>query len=146
MRRVTTENQEYLKAWISRVLNSKFPEDLVCIGQEIDGKIQAVVGYCGFSENHCYMHCASLTPRWISKDLLWACFDYPFNKLGLRVILATVSSNNEEALKLDRHLGFVDKAYIEDAHKDGDLVILTMRKEECKWLHLDTPLKKVKEG
>ena len=92
------------------------------------------------------MHCASLTPRWISKDLLWACFDYPFNKLGLRVILATVSSNNEEALKLDRHLGFVDKAYIEDAHKDGDLVILTMRKEECKWLHLDTPLKKVKEG
>jgi L-amino acid N-acyltransferase YncA len=61
--------------------------------------------------------------------------------LKLKVILALVSSNNTEALKLDRHLGFVDKAYIEDAHLDGDLVILAMRRENCRWLDIKAPLK-----
>ena len=87
------------------------------------------------------MHVAAIRSNWISKDLLWAAFDYPFNKLGVKVILAAVSSNNDEALKLDRHLGFVDKAYIEDAHIDGDLVILAMRRENCRWIDIKTPLK-----
>jgi RimJ/RimL family protein N-acetyltransferase len=92
------------------------------------------------------MHVAAIDDNWISKDLLWAVFDYPFNKLGVSVILATVSSNNKEALKLDRHLGFLDKAYIEDAHLDGDLVILAMRRENCRWLDIKAPLKGVKHG
>ena len=87
------------------------------------------------------MHTAAIVPNWISKDLLWAAFDYPFNKLKVKVILASVASTNEEALKLDRHLGFVDKAYIEDAHIDGDLVILAMRRENCRWLDINAPLK-----
>jgi RimJ/RimL family protein N-acetyltransferase len=89
------------------------------------------------------MHNGAIVPNWISKDLLWACFDYPFNKLGVKVILATVSSTNEEALRLNRHLGFIDKAYIEDAHVDGDLVILAMRRENCRWLDINAPIKGV---
>lgn len=141
MRKVTTENQDYLRAWITRVLGIKFDTNTMCIGQEIDGEIGAVVAYTNIQDKSCAMHTAAIVPNWISKDLLWACFDYPFNKLGVKVILAAVSSNNEEALKLDRHLGFVDKAYIEDAHEDGDLVILAMRRENCRWLDLKAPLK-----
>jgi RimJ/RimL family protein N-acetyltransferase len=111
------------------------------IGQEINGQIQAVVGFDNIMDKSCCMHVGALVPNWISKDLLWASFDYPFNILKLKVILALVSSNNTEALKLDRHLGFVDKAYIEDAHLDGDLVILAMRRENCRWLDIKAPLK-----
>lgn len=141
MRRVTTENQEHLRAWITGVLGIKFDKNTVCIGQELDGEVVAVVAYTNIQDKSCAMHQAAIVPNWITRDLLWACFDYPFNKLGVKVILAAVSSNNEEALKLDRHLGFVDKAYIEDAHTDGDLVILAMRRENCRWLDLKTPLK-----
>jgi len=141
MRRVTTENQDYLKAWITGVLGTQFDKETMCIGQEIDGEIGAVIAYTNFQEKSCCMHVASVSPNWISRDLLWACFDYPFNKLGVNVILAAVASTNEEALKLDRHLGFVDKAYIEDAHLDGDLVILAMRRENCRWLDIKAPLK-----
>jgi RimJ/RimL family protein N-acetyltransferase len=144
VRRVTTENQAYLKEWLDKTLKCNFPQNMTCIGQEIDGKIVAVVGFCDFTPTSCYMHTAAIVPNWISKDLLWACFDYPFNILKVKVILATVASTNKEALKLDRHLGFVDKAYIEDAHSDGDLAILTMRKEQCKWLNIDAPLRKIK--
>jgi RimJ/RimL family protein N-acetyltransferase len=141
MRKVTTENQDYLRAWISGVLGIKFDDNTMCIGQEIDGEIGAVVAYTNFQEKSCCMHQAAIAPNWISKDLLWACFDYPFNKLGVKVILATVASTNEEALRLDRHLGFIDKAYIEDAHTDGDLVILAMRRENCRWLDINAPIK-----
>lgn len=141
MRRVTTENQDYLRAWITGVMGTRFDETTVCIGQEMDGEIGAVIAYTNFQEKSCCMHVATIRDGWISKDLLWAAFDYPFNKLKVKVILAAVSSNNEEALKLDRHLGFVDKAYIEDAHTDGDLVILAMRRENCRWLDINAPLK-----
>jgi RimJ/RimL family protein N-acetyltransferase len=141
MRRVTTEDQDHLRGWITGVLGIKFSNYARFIGQEIDGEVKAVVAYDNILDKSCVMHTAAIVPNWINKDLLWACFDYPFNKLGVKVILATVSSTNDEALKLDRHLGFVDKAYIEDAHIDGDLVILAMRRENCRWLDINAPLK-----
>lgn len=140
MRKVVTENQEYMKAWLSRMVMMKFDENARFIGQEIDGNLVAVVGYCGFLPNSCQMHVASVGENWMSRDLLWAAFDYPFNKLKIRTILAPVYSGNEEALRLNRHLGFEVKAEIEDAHMDGDLTILTMKREQCKWLNLKTPL------
>lgn len=111
------------------------------IGQEIDGEVKAVVAFDNILDKSCEMHTAAIVPNWISKDLLWACFDYPFNILKVKVILASVASTNKEALRLDRHLGFVDKAYIEDAHIDGDLVILAMRRENCRWLDIKCSLK-----
>jgi len=141
VRRVVTDNQDHLRGWITGVLGMQFSPYATFIGQEIDGEIKAVVAYDNIMDKSCLMHTAAIFPNWISKDLLWACFDYPFNKLGLRVILASVASTNEEALKLDRHLGFKDKAYIEDAHADGDLVILAMRREDCRWLDIKCPLK-----
>jgi len=141
LRRVVTDNQEHLRGWITGVLGMQFSPYATFIGQEIDGEVKAVVAFDNILDKSCMMHTAAIVPNWISKDLLWACFDYPFNILKVKVILASVASTNKEALKLDRHLGFVDKAYIEDAHLDGDLVILAMRRENCRWLDIKTPLK-----
>jgi L-amino acid N-acyltransferase YncA len=138
---VVTDNQEHLRGWITGVLGMQFSPYATFIGQEIDGEVKAVVAFDNVLDKSCMMHTAAIVPNWISKDLLWACFDYPFNILKVKVILASVASTNIEALRLDRHLGFVDKAYIEDAHIDGDLVILAMRRENCRWLDIKTPLK-----
>ena len=141
MRRVVTDNQEHLRGWITGVLGTQFSPYATFIGQEVDGAVKAVVAFDNILDKSCEMHTAAIVPNWISKDLLWACFDYPFNILKVKVILASVASTNTEALKLDRHLGFVDKAYIEDAHIDGDLVILAMRREDCRWLDIKCSLK-----
>jgi RimJ/RimL family protein N-acetyltransferase len=141
LRRVVTDNQEHLRGWITGVLGMQFSPYATFIGQEIDGEVKAVVAFDNILDKSCEMHTAAIVPNWISKDLLWACFDYPFNILKVKVILASVASTNTEALKLDRHLGFVDKAYIEDAHIDGDLVILAMRRENCRWLDIKCSLK-----
>ena len=141
MRRVVTDNQDHLRGWITGVLGMQFSPYATFIGQEVDGEVKAVVAFDNILDKSCEMHTAAIVPNWISKDLLWACFDYPFNILKVKVILASVASTNKEALRLDRHLGFVDKAYIEDAHIDGDLVILAMRRENCRWLDIKCSLK-----
>jgi RimJ/RimL family protein N-acetyltransferase len=141
LRRVVTDNQEHLRGWITGVLGTQFSPYATFIGQEIDGAVKAVVAFDNILDKSCEMHTAAIVPNWINRDLLWACFDYPFNILKVKVILASVASTNTEALKLDRHLGFVDKAYIEDAHIDGDLVILAMRREDCRWLDIKCSLK-----
>jgi hypothetical protein len=145
LRQVTTENQRYMGDWLVRMMNHPLPEETVCIGQEIDGVLAAVVGYCSFMPNACQMHIAAVDEvNWMSRDLLWAAFDYPFNKLGVKVILGQICGSNEDALRLNRHLGFKVIAEIPDAHMDGDLVIMAMRREDCRWLDISCSLKKQK--
>jgi hypothetical protein len=129
--------------WLVRMMNHPLPEETVCIGQELDGNLVAVVGYCSFMPKACQMHIAAVGEvNWMSRDLLWAAFDYPFNKLGVKVILGQICGSNEDALRLNRHLGFKVVAEIPDAHMDGDLVIMAMKKEDCRWLNIRTSLNK----
>ena len=133
---IVTDNQPCLLEWASKVLDLQFSSDAVAIGQVIDGSLRAVVVYCNFQGKSCQTHICSTGQHWMSKRFLWAIFDYPFEKLKLKVILGVIAGNNEKSLKLSRHLGFKEIAKIPDAHKDGDLVIMTMKPEECKWLNL----------
>jgi hypothetical protein len=124
------------------MMNHPLPLETVCIGQELNGNLAAVVGFCSFMPKACQMHIAAVDEvNWMSRDLLWAAFDYPFNKLGVSVIIGQVCGDNESALKLNRHLGFKVVAEISDAHMDGDLVIMAMRREDCRWLDIKCPLR-----
>jgi RimJ/RimL family protein N-acetyltransferase len=142
LRSVTTENQRYLGDWLVRILNHPLPETTQCIGQLKDGNLVAVAGYTNFMPKACEIHIGSVGEDWASRDFLWAVFDYPFNKLGVSVILGQICGSNEDALKLNRHLGFKVVAEIPDAHMDGDLVIMAMKKEECRFLNIRCPLNK----
>lgn len=139
---IVFDNQKYLKKWAEKALDLPLPDDARCIGNELNGVLKAVVVYCNFQGKSCQTHICSVGSHWITKDFLWAMFDYPFEKLGLKVILGVISGVNKKSLKLSRKLGFEDIANIPDAHNDGDLVILTMRPHQCKWLHIDATLKK----
>ena len=125
-------NQQSLKDW---AIKHQIPtsDDAHYIGQVLDGQIKAVVVYCGFFGKSCMIHVGAEGQHWMTKDYLKEVFNYPFNKLKLKVIIGTVAGSNKKALKLNRHLGFRDVATISDAHDDGDLVILEMRPEYCKW-------------
>jgi len=142
VRTVITENQKYLGEWLVRILNFPLPETTQCIGQIKDGNLVAVAGYTNFMPNACEMHIGSVGEHWASRDFLWAVFDYPFKKLGVKVILGQICADNTEALKLNRHLGFKVVAEIPDAHMNGDLVIMAMRKEDCRFLNIRCPLNK----
>jgi RimJ/RimL family protein N-acetyltransferase len=70
----------------------------------------------------------------ITREFLFTIFDYPFVQLGVNKIIGTVNSINLDALKLDKNFGFEEEARIKDAFPDGDMVLLTMTKDKCRFL------------
>ena len=128
MRKVINAPQEELRSWLCSKGGEDYPVDTMCIGQEKDGELIAVVGYNQFTQENCQIHVASTSVYWLSKLLLFAIFDYPFNKVGVKVILAPILKDNVKSLNLCRKLGFVV------AETTNDLVIMSMRRNQCKWL------------
>ena len=134
MRCVTTENQDKLRAWLSEVGKFEYPQNTTCIGQEKDGELIAVVGYNNFAPNSCQIHVATTDVYWLNKELLFAIFDYPFNKLEVKVILAPIYKGNTKSLNLCRKLGFKQVGDIPYGHPEGDLIVVAMKRNQCKWL------------
>jgi len=134
LRTVTTQNQEVLRSWLSKVGNFEYPQNTACIGQEKNGELIAVVGYNNFLPKSCQIHVASTDVYWLNKNLLFAIFDYPFNKIGVEVILAPICKDNVKSLNLCRKLGFKIVGDIPYGHPNGDLIVVAMKRNQCKWL------------
>jgi RimJ/RimL family protein N-acetyltransferase len=104
------------------------------IGVEQDGEMIGGIVYDGFVNGaRCFMHCAGLERKWLTKRLLWMAFDYPFNQLGMKTVISPVSSKNDGCIRFIKHLGFTESARIKDGYKDADLLIFSLHKDDSKW-------------
>lgn len=98
----------------------------------------AGVVYNDFNGANVNMHVASDgTKRWLNRQFLWTCFDYPFNQLKVKRITGLVGEGNHAAIRFDSHIGFELEARLKDAHPDGDMLIFVLRKPQAqRWLNL----------
>lgn len=111
------------------------PVDSTAIGLEKNGKLVAGVVYDHFNGASVCLHVASDGTRaWLNREFLRFAFLYPFDQMKVKKIIGIVPSNNVEALRFDRKLGFVEEARIKDAHPQGDLILFTMTRQQCRWL------------
>jgi hypothetical protein len=107
---------------------------LVWVNEETQ-QVEWVVGYTGFVGKTCQMHVVNLGTRRTPRKLLWAAFDYPFNQVGVEAVLGIVNSNNESAIRFDKHLGFKEVMRLDGLHDGGgDIVIFRMNRDECRWI------------
>lgn len=140
MKKIITDRQNELGEWLcSRTEGQYTPNIGTYIGLEENGTLCAVVGFDNYNGASISMHVAGEGKRWINREYLWYCFYYPFEQLKVNKILGLVSSDNLDALRFDRHLGFKQEAVISNACPNGDLIILTMTKDQCKFLHIRQP-------
>ena len=70
----------------------------------------------------------------INKEYTKLCFDYAFNQLKVNKVIGLVESNNHKALRFDKHLGFIEEYVVKDAGKNGDIHILSMTREQCRFI------------
>jgi RimJ/RimL family protein N-acetyltransferase len=89
------------------------------------------------------MHVAGYSPAWINRTILWIAFDYPFNQLGVNKLFGQVPSWNRHAYKFDKHLGFVDECEIPGVYPGGNMMLLSMTREQCRFL--DRPPRSLKD-
>lgn len=117
---------------IPRIFNPH--ADQVISRVDEDGRLLGGVIYEGLISNCVFMHQGSHAKNWMSKDMLWLLFDYPFNQLRVGKVCGTISSAKPELLHFNQRLGFRVEATIKDAYKDGDLLVMSMTRDECRWL------------
>lgn len=105
------------------------------IGLEKHGRLVAGVLFDGFNGRSVRMHVASdESGQWMTREYLAVCWDYPFRQLKVNKVIGPVDSGNHDALRFDRALGFVHEATLKDAGRTGDLLLLTMTREQCRFL------------
>jgi hypothetical protein len=123
-----------MASWLCRRVGLTPTPAIQCIGRlDAKGHLMGVVGYDGFNGASVQMHVAG-EGNWISRELLWVAFDYPFNVMECNVVLGLIPSGNKDALKLNEHLGFQIDTVIPHAHPDGALIVMAMYRQGCKWL------------
>lgn len=70
-----------------------------------------------------------------SREWYAAIFDYSFNQLGVNKMVAQIAGSNDASIALVNHFGFVEEARIKDFSTDGDLIIYTLTKAQCRILN-----------
>ena len=110
-------------------------EDFQAIGNlNSSGKLVGVVGFNGFMGKSAQIHVAG-EGSWVTREMIKQVFHYAFVQLKLNYLFGVVNSDNPKAIKFDLHIGFKPWQVIENGADDGvDLVILCMKRDECKWL------------
>ena len=132
-----TYDLRYLAASLLRLHTGVKPTDdfQAILWCDPDGNVEWVIGYDGFIGKCCQIHDVNLGGNYTPRALLRAAFDYPFNKLGMEMLLGVVNSNNARALAYNRKLGFTELQRLDGLHDEGgDIVLMKMAKADCKWL------------
>lgn len=107
-----------------------------CISRvDENGELMGGVVFTGYNRGGSIaLHMAGFAPAWPSPELMRAVFGYCFDQLQVKKAFALVPSDNLKALEIDRRMGFKDEVVIPEVFADSDLVVLSMRRDECRWL------------
>jgi RimJ/RimL family protein N-acetyltransferase len=112
------------------------PECDRVISYSRDGVLLGGALFSNYTGASIQMHVASFDPRWLTRDALWVVFHYCFEQLGCKVVFGQVPETNSKALEFDMKLGFKEIARVDDVFPDGGLVVVAMRRKDCRWLKL----------
>jgi hypothetical protein len=102
-----------------------------------DGQILGGFALCQYLGASITIHVAgTMGKRWLTRELLWLVFDYAFNQLKCRKVIAPVRSDNYLGLSMDFRAGWNLEAVIHNAYDDGvHMMVLTTTKDKCPWLN-----------
>lgn len=97
-------------------------------------RLVAGVSYTQWNGPNVVVDVAAERVRWCTPEILWCFFSFPFDQLGCTRMTAPVSVANRHSQKFVEHLGFTLEATLEDACKDGNLLLYRLLKQDCRWL------------
>lgn len=104
-----------------------------------------IASWTGYGGSVC-IHVGGFMPNWLSRNLLFVAFDYPFRQLGVKKIFAQMKATNMAAINFNRRLGFEPKYLIEGAYPGADMLVTELTPETCRYLSLQPRLKETENG
>ena len=120
--------------WVADRAGGKYhPDDSQAIGLTKDDEIIAGVIFERYNGESLWVHIAAegrLTPAFIRAICNYAYIDCDVNKT-----IATVSSGNVKSIRFVENMGFIEEGRVRDAAPDGDIIIYTMSKANCRFIN-----------
>jgi RimJ/RimL family protein N-acetyltransferase len=118
--------------WVANKIKGTYHAGDNAIGLLKDGKIIAGVLYENWNGRSIVAHMSiegRLTPAYIG-----AIFDYAYNVCNVHKVILPVGSANAKSIKLVENMGFAEEGRIADASPEGDVIIYTLKKSDCRFL------------
>lgn len=103
----------------------------------IDGKVAGGFIFTDYTGEGGSMvtHVAGFEPRWLTRELLYNAANYCFNYAKCQAIFGQVPASKPKVLAFDLKLGWKEKAFLEGVYPDGGCHIISMTREDCRWLN-----------
>lgn len=104
------------------------------MGVERNGELVAGIVMDNYNAQNAYPH---IVIEKTGKDviqLITAFCDYAFNHCQLKRLTAMIPASKPDVLAFDLKLGFEYEFLMKDGAKDGDLHIIKMTPQSCRWL------------
>jgi len=122
------EDKERVGAWVAeQVVQRSEWGSYYAMGAEVDGQIVSGIVFNNFNESNATAHIACSKPNKLFLELLDHAFLYAFETCGLRRLTGFVEADNSKALKLDKHIGFLQESIMREAGSEGqDVVVLVL--------------------
>lgn len=110
------------------------PEGRTALGYVKDGVPKWAMIYDNYETASIQMHVAGDSPKYWSRQALQAVFEYPFYQLRVKKVIGICNSENTRALSIHLRLGWGLEAVVKDVYEMGNMYILSMTQEQCRWL------------
>lgn len=123
------------QAWMAEQTGWGRSDMTVAIGLERDGELIAVSGYNCFNGKSCQQHMVIKKGEYMTRNFAWFCYYYPFVQAGVDLLIGILPEDNADIIKLAKHAGFEEQYRIDGGHPDGDLLLCTMQKKNCRLLN-----------
>lgn len=134
---------------VMQAMDSLFsPVTMQVISRSENGKFMGGIVYENYTGKggSILVHIASTSRHWINKDMLFIMFDYPFVQLDCKQAFAQVKASNEDCLKFCRSIGWQEVITLEGVFPDDDMILLRLRREDCRFLNLRPRTIRSKKG
>lgn len=139
MSRVLVRQEALFGPWMMHILGGTwFPGrgSIIGLWDDQKGPLAACL-YEGSNGASIMLHIATDgTRRWMNREYLWFVFYYPYEQLGINKIIAPIESTNPNCAAFTEHIGFTLEATLKGCSLNGDMLLYTMRKDQCRWLNL----------
>jgi hypothetical protein len=112
-----------------RAAGREFDEPVDFLWRTHGGKVVGGWAYTGKTADTVQMHIAG-ERGWLSTEAIRTGFEYPFDVLGTKVIIAAIPGADNPVLKIAVGLGFTVFGRLEEV----DLQLLKMSRAMCRWI------------
>lgn len=117
--------------WVAQRVGAHFG-NATALGWIRNGRIVSGVMYEDWNGRSLVAHIATEAP--LVPGFCSVIFHYPFIQVGAEKIISPIHGHNPKSMKLALKMGFEEEGRIKEAHPTGDIALMVLHRDKCRFL------------